>query len=939
MDVCVPSARMQTPPPTIRVVPPRSSTASEQRPQIASEPLVPEARDEPRIKVCVRVRPFIPEIDNGRGDTWGVAKGQPLLCVAMPSRTSVQLMDPRQLVNPDEGNERFRMRTFEFDRCYWSHSADHPLYATQATVFEELGSPMVQQAMDGYNSCIFAYGQTGSGKSFSLLGGMDGEDVGLLPRLTEELFAHLEAFGKALVSFYEIYNEKIQDLLNPKSTVPLEVKSHPSLGHIVPNLTEVAVVSNEDVMELMDFGSSSRHVSPTAMNSQSSRSHCIFTIKTFVTVSSDKSFRSHMNVVDLAGSERASQTQATGQRLVEGASINRSLSTLSRVIFALAEGEKPPFRESKLTLLLKESLSGNSRTAMLAAISPCGADHGETHTTLKFAQSVKSVKLHATRNEVVAGSENESLIAELGALREQLRTYEAAKDSDAATIQLLRRRLEESPGSAFVDHQDEEEVSPYSGSFTSSARALSPIRPRNLAAANFSPQLCERGVDARRRPSLPLVCGLSHAAESEELEFEQHRSVDQVAVRGFAASRMLEELGTERAMQEAFGMSERLKRLEAETAEAEKAVEVASASKALELELRAMVAVDARSAEAELVVRASRHHRQQETSGRNSAAAVEWLPQEEFRRRLDWLRKPRPGSQELVDDAWAAAASVSTPLACSSTSTPAPLSKVDETDDDLKLGSTSPPNNAHSDAVHDAMAVPRVATSASAVVSRADEGCASLLHHVAALLDSPKLLRLKNDRMAMEADGCETSGERSFAFSGPAGSGFTQADFAEVHAKLREAYVRLFAAHEAMVTQRQNAPAPCPVAPAPVPSQGAPALPGVSPRWVAGRTAAARSPTSASTSAAAVLKTTHCQPAVADAAAGGACEDLPPVQFKRPLSSSIEGRSLAAVIAVSFTDAIQSLDAATAALEEPLPNPGRGAESGRNHGSRRVGWT
>ncbi|CAK9103276.1 unnamed protein product [Durusdinium trenchii] len=383
-----------------------------------------QVEDSPAIKVCVRVRPFIKEEVEGQR-----SGGECKLCIDMPSETQVRILN---FDDPDDDS-----RAFEFDRCYWSHSKDHPFFATQETLQTELGEIMLEHAMNGFNNCIFAYGQTGSGKSYSVLGGKD-EERGLLPRVVEGLFDHFAklpqgATYKTLVAFMEIYNEQIRDLLAPADSEikKLEVKQHPVLGTIIPGLTEAAVASCEEVLNLVDYGTQMRHVSATAMNATSSRSHCIFTFKTSLTEPDQPSKVSQTHLVDLAGSERAGRTKATGDRLKEGAAINQSLSTLARVISELAKSAKtkkkpnPPFRESKLTYILKESLCGNSKTVMMAAISPNFTDYDETLSTLKFSQSVKQVQTKAVQNAVNMSSVEAQLRAELNALKSQLQAIQA----------------------------------------------------------------------------------------------------------------------------------------------------------------------------------------------------------------------------------------------------------------------------------------------------------------------------------------------------------------------------------------------------------------------------------------------------------------------------------------------------------------------------------
>jgi len=404
--------------------------------------------DSPTIKVCVRVRPFIAEeIDGERSG------GKTELCVAMPRRTTVELFGG--------GRDSSTKRSFEFDHCYWSHDKSHPLYAAQADVYEEQGTAMLRQAMLGFNNCIFAYGQTGSGKSFTVVGGTSGESRGLLPRMVAGLFEHFAELAagdtkvtcKCLVSFLEIYNETIRDLLEDNqssvrrkpgsATKGLEVRQHPTLGTTVPGLREAAVGSCKEVFDLLEYGLERRNVSQTAMNATSSRSHCIFTFKTAVVAADKTSKMSQTHLVDLAGSERSKRSKAEGDRLTEGIAINKSLSTLARVISELSRKGQPPFRDSRLTFILKESLCGNSKTVMFAAISPNLSDYEESLSTLHFAQSAKKIETRAVCNEVSEHTIEEQLRSELQVLREQLQQMTIEKCQDVEAMTNTRQRFEE----------------------------------------------------------------------------------------------------------------------------------------------------------------------------------------------------------------------------------------------------------------------------------------------------------------------------------------------------------------------------------------------------------------------------------------------------------------------------------------------------------------
>uniref|UniRef100_A0A8D3EEI5 Kinesin family member 13A n=1 Tax=Scophthalmus maximus TaxID=52904 RepID=A0A8D3EEI5_SCOMX len=293
-----------------------------------------------------------------------------------------------------------------------------PKYAGQEVVFKCLGEGILENAFQGYNACIFAYGQTGSGKSFSMMG--NGEQPGLIPRLCCSLFerVHREENEshtfKLEVSYMEIYNEKVRDLLDPKgSRQSLKVREHKVLGPYVDGLSQLAVTSFEDIEVLMSEGNKSRTVAATNMNEESSRSHAVFSIIVTQTLYDLKSGNSgekvsKMSLVDLAGSERVSKTGAAGERLKEGSNINKSLTTLGCVISALADqsagkgkAKFVPYRDSVLTWLLKDNLGGNSKTAMIATVSPSADNYEETLSTLRYADRAKRIVNHAVLREEV----------------------------------------------------------------------------------------------------------------------------------------------------------------------------------------------------------------------------------------------------------------------------------------------------------------------------------------------------------------------------------------------------------------------------------------------------------------------------------------------------------------------------------------------------------
>uniref|UniRef100_A0A3P8Z0J3 Kinesin-like protein n=1 Tax=Esox lucius TaxID=8010 RepID=A0A3P8Z0J3_ESOLU len=296
-------------------------------------------------------------------------------------------------------------------------------FASQRQVYKDIGEEMLLHAFEGYNVCIFAYGQTGAGKSYTMMGRQEEGQEGIIPQCV--LFSRLYYILVCTifqVSYMEIYCERVRDLLNPKSKGTLRVREHPIMGPYVEDLSKLAVTGYNDIQDLMDCGNKARTVAATNMNETSSRSHAVFTIvftqrRRDQLTSLDTEKVSKVSLVDLAGSERADSSGAKGMRLKEGANINKSLTTLGKVISALAEMQNSkkrrsdfiPYRDSVLTWLLKENLGGNSRTAMIAALSPADINYEETLSTLRYADRAKQIRCNAVINE----DPNARLIREL----------------------------------------------------------------------------------------------------------------------------------------------------------------------------------------------------------------------------------------------------------------------------------------------------------------------------------------------------------------------------------------------------------------------------------------------------------------------------------------------------------------------------------------------
>ncbi|XP_055015500.1 kinesin-like protein KIF3A isoform X1 [Boleophthalmus pectinirostris] len=295
-------------------------------------------------------------------------------------------------------------KTFTFDTVFGPDSK-------QLDVYNLTARPIIDSVLEGYNGTIFAYGQTGTGKTFTMEGVRAVPELrGIIPNSFAHIFGHIaKAEGDTRflvrVSYLEIYNEEVRDLLGKDQTQRLEVKERPDVGVYIKDLPGY-VVNNADGMDrIMTVGHKNRSVGATNMNEHSSRSHAIFTITIECSekgVDGDQHVRmGKLHLVDLAGSERQGKTGATGQRLKEATKINLSLSTLGNVISALVDGKSThvPYRNSKLTRLLQDSLGGNSKTMMCANIGPADYNYDETISTLRYANRAKNIKNKARINE------------------------------------------------------------------------------------------------------------------------------------------------------------------------------------------------------------------------------------------------------------------------------------------------------------------------------------------------------------------------------------------------------------------------------------------------------------------------------------------------------------------------------------------------------------
>ncbi|TKR77759.1 hypothetical protein L596_018672 [Steinernema carpocapsae] len=306
------------------------------------------------------------------------------------------------VVNPSTSHNE-PLKTFTFDAVF---DAD----CDQMTVYNRAARSIVENVLQGYNGTIFAYGQTGTGKTHTMSGnGNDPAERGVIPNSFAHIFDHISKCQHdktflVRVSYLEIYNEEIRDLLAKDQSQHLEIKEQHGVGVYVRGLQNVTVSNADDMDRIMQLGNNNRSVGATNMNAKSSRSHAMFTVT--IECSEESDGRKHLtqgklHLVDLAGSERQSKTGSTGQRLKEASKINLSLSTLGNVISALVDAKSThiPYRNSKLTRLLQDSLGGNSKTVMCACVGPASYNYDETISTLRYANRAKNIKNAARINE------------------------------------------------------------------------------------------------------------------------------------------------------------------------------------------------------------------------------------------------------------------------------------------------------------------------------------------------------------------------------------------------------------------------------------------------------------------------------------------------------------------------------------------------------------
>lgn len=430
------------------------------------------------MRVCCRIRPLNSKERGFTGDA---------VCATTKDEVTIKHVG-------SDGQDK----DYVFDRVFGTDSRQEDVYTYAA-------QPIVASIVDGYNGTVFAYGQTGSGKTHTMEGPdhTDQELMGVIPRMIGTIFGDVLNADENIefnitVSYFEIYMEKIRDLLNP-TLDNMVVREHPQKGIWVDGATEANVISPEEVYDVMSKGADNRATAATNMNDRSSRSHSLFLLKLHQTNMVDLSKKSgKLYLVDLAGSEKAGKTGATGDKLDEAKTINKSLTSLGLVITKLTQGEQHiPYRDSKLTRVLTESLGGNAKTALIIACSPAVYNEAETKGTLEFGVRAKMIKNKPKVNREQSIPELKAIVAKLekkiAMQQKRIRTLEG-KLADAGM---------EVPDedSSTVDADDDEEME--------RPRRRGSLDGQNLELVKEHAELQERADELEQK----LV------AESEEKEF------------------------------------------------------------------------------------------------------------------------------------------------------------------------------------------------------------------------------------------------------------------------------------------------------------------------------------------------------------------------------------------------------------------------------------
>uniref|UniRef100_A0A8C6KL77 Kinesin-like protein n=1 Tax=Nothobranchius furzeri TaxID=105023 RepID=A0A8C6KL77_NOTFU len=458
-------------------------------------------------------------------------------------------------------------KTFTFDTVFGPDSK-------QLDVYNLTARPIIDSVLEGYNGTIFAYGQTGTGKTFTMEGVRAVPELrGIIPNSFAHIFGHIaKAEGDTRflvrVSYLEIYNEEVRDLLGKDQMQRLEVKERPDVGVYIKDLSGYVVNNADDMDRIMTLGHKNRSVGATNMNEHSSRSHAIFTITIECSekgVDGNQHVRmGKLHLVDLAGSERQGKTGATGQRLKEATKINLSLSTLGNVISALVDGKSThvPYRNSKLTRLLQDSLGGNSKTMMCANIGPADYNYDETISTLRYANRAKNIKNKARINEDPKDALLRQFQKEIEELKKKLE--EGKKKVSPGKMVEMQAKIEEERKAleAKLDMEEEER---------NKARAELEKREKDLFKAQQEHQLLLEKLSAlEKKVIVGGVDLLAKAEEQERLLDESNNELEERRKRAEQLRKELEEKEQERLdieekytslQEEAQGKTKKLKKV------------------------------------------------------------------------------------------------------------------------------------------------------------------------------------------------------------------------------------------------------------------------------------------------------------------------------------------------------------------------------------------
>jgi len=463
------------------------------------------------VKVVVRCRPLnSEEVQDGRKRI-----------VSMDTKAGqIFIKNPKAPEEPP--------KTFSFDLVYDEN-------VRQIDLYNEVARPVVESVIEGFNGTIFAYGQTGTGKTHTMDGGSTAESQGIIPNSFDQVFNFIAATDhrEFLVrgSFLEIYNEEIRDLLSRNPKNKLELKEDQDGGVFVKDLSNYVVKSVSDIKQVLEVGKRNRSVGATKMNLGSSRSHSVFTI-TIESTMRDERGDEHvrvgkLNLVDLAGSERATKTGATGDRFKEGVKINLSLAALGNVINALVEGKSGhiPYRDSKLTRLLQDSLGGNTKTCMVANISPADYNYDETISTLRYANRAKNIQNKPKINE----DPKDAMIREMQEKVARLKAELAAKAGGAPPPpQVVKKVVEEGPGEDQLleirENMMRELKEKMEAAANEKARAKAKEDAESMARKALEALLQEQNKTDEQRKAIQAALAKQHAemeAYASQIEEEQ----------------------------------------------------------------------------------------------------------------------------------------------------------------------------------------------------------------------------------------------------------------------------------------------------------------------------------------------------------------------------------------------------------------------------------